>query len=273
LKRLHSLTDDRIPTHKELRTIMDYLPVNGRAFFLLLASSGLRLSEALGLEVSDLNLDEDPPSAYIRREVSKGAYGERYVFMSYEARDAIKNWMKVKPTRRKRGIAGDQSFSDILVFDLSDSSVRSMWLRALQQAGLDQKDPRTGHHVLHIHVLRKWFRSQSRINRDYLEALLGHFTNKLDLAYLRTRKDDIAKEYLSCMKNVSVYGVQMDERLAQVETENRVLKEELRQLQTQMQQLHGSQESNELMNRMFQDPEVEAFFRRKIREQLREDHD
>jgi integrase len=267
LKRVHSLTDDRIPTHQELRRIMDYLPVNGRAFFLLLASSGLRISEALGLEMADLDLAGDPPSAYTRREVSGGSYGERYIFMSYEARDAIRNWLAVKPTRRKRGITGDQSFSDILVFDLSDSAVRAMWRRALEHANLNKKDPRTGHHVLHIHTLRKWFRSQSRINRDYLEALLGHFTNKLDLAYLRTRKKDIAKEYLACMKNVSVYGVQMDERLAQVETENRVLKEELRQLQTQMHQLQQSRtQSDNVMDALFQDEEVRTLIRKKLRE-------
>jgi integrase len=66
------VTEDRIPTQSELRTICEHLPLNARAMTLLMASSGMRIGETLKLEVDDLNLKADPARIVIPYTISKG---------------------------------------------------------------------------------------------------------------------------------------------------------------------------------------------------------
>ena len=52
--------------------LLDEIPAKWRPLFELLAASGLRISEAIGLRWSDLVLDGDSPHLRVRRAVVKG---------------------------------------------------------------------------------------------------------------------------------------------------------------------------------------------------------
>jgi len=60
------ITQDKIPTQEELRHIIMQLPLNGRAFFLTLASSGMRIGEALQLTQDDVDFQTNPVIIRIR---------------------------------------------------------------------------------------------------------------------------------------------------------------------------------------------------------------
>jgi len=66
--------------------------------YLFLLSIGARIGETLKLKIADLELDADPLMAHIRPEYTKGGYGGRTVFMTYEACDAIREWLQIKNT-------------------------------------------------------------------------------------------------------------------------------------------------------------------------------
>ena len=197
------VTQDRSPTKAELRIILNSLSLKGRALVLFLSSSGARIGETLQLKPEDLDLESDPPKANIRSSTTKGKRGGRTVRMSYEARDAIRDWLQVKSSLlKKNGIP----FSEELVFPFTSQIARNIWIRAITKTKLNQQDQETNRYLLHIHGLRKYFRTNIGLDFDLTNALMGHYAY-LDESYRRLKESDIDSAYLSAMKNVSVYSV------------------------------------------------------------------
>lgn len=95
-KGTKALTMDRVPSNVELRRILTHMAIQGKALYLLLASSGMRIGEALKLKLSDLALGEDPAKINIRGEYTKSG-NPRLAFLSSEAKEALEEWLKVRP--------------------------------------------------------------------------------------------------------------------------------------------------------------------------------
>lgn len=197
------LTQDRAPTKAELRVILNCLSLKGRALVLFLASSGARIGETLQIKPEDIDLESDPPKTTIRSSTTKGKRGGRTVRMSYEARDAIRDWLTVKPSLLKKN---GERFNDEFVFPFTSQTAINIWNRATRKVKLNQQDPETKRYILHIHSLRKFFRSNIGLDFDLTNALMGHYAY-LDRSYRRLKEEDIDSAYLSAMKNVSVYSV------------------------------------------------------------------
>jgi len=203
-KRKSAATRDKKPTRQQLRKILDYTDVKGRALILFLASTGCRIGETLQLRKTDLDLNSNPPKCYIRAEITKGKVGQRTVYMSFEARDAIQNWLEIKDSLGKTG--GFGTYGGLLIFPFSSNTARAIWNNAARKAGLDQKDSTTNRHIYHIHSLRKFFRSESKIDLDIIHSLMGH-SEYLDQSYRRYTEDELEKAYLEAMPNLSIYGI------------------------------------------------------------------
>jgi len=60
----------------------------------MLASSGMRIGEALQLELDDLNLNSYPAKIYIRGEYTKSG-NPRIAFIFSEAKEAVEEWLKI----------------------------------------------------------------------------------------------------------------------------------------------------------------------------------
>jgi len=225
-------TRDKSPTKTQLKQILNYLDVKGRAMVLFLVSSGARIGETLQLKKEDFELDAKPPKVSIRDEYTKKGSGGRTAYFSYEARDAIKDWLKIKETLRKRRYG---SYSGDRVFSFSDDTARFMWNRACDKAGISERDSRTKRRLYHIHSLRKFFRTNARMSFDFVNALMGH-KRYLDSAYLRLEETgEIAAAYLVAMPNVSVYQVEdqeLKQETASLREENEDLKKRVKQLES-----------------------------------------
>lgn len=217
-------TRDKKPTIEQLKRILNYMDVKGRAIVLFLLSSGARIGETLQLKKDEFNLDSDPPSAFIRGEYTKGGVGQRTIYFSYEARDAIKDWLEIKANTGKRD---GSSHEDDRVFSWGLFTARDMWNRAVAKAGIDFRDKRTGRRIYHLHSLRKFFRTKIGLDLDVTHALMGH-VEYLDDAYVRQDQDEIAQAYLEAMPNVLVYSIENTE----LKRETMKLKEELQTLKT-----------------------------------------
>ncbi len=227
-KRVMPQTKDKSPTKTQLKRILNYVDVKGKALILFLVSSGGRIGEALQMKIEDLNLEADPPSVHIRGETTKGGVGERTAYFSFEARDAILDWLAIKDNMGKRG--GSKTYKDEKVFPFTHNTSKDLWNRASDKAGLGTRDKRTGRRIYHLHTLRKFFRTKIGLDLDITNALMGH-SEYLDAAYLRLdEKGDIAEAYKEAMANVSVYELQnteLKEKAESIEDENRELKERL----------------------------------------------
>lgn len=201
------LTLDKVPNNVQLRKIMAHMPVHGRALYLALASSGMRIGEALRLRLGDVDLAQDPARFTLRGEYTKTG-NPRIGFISREAREAIEEWLQVRTEwlqvasakcrprpHYKNGFKG-KPLEDERLFPFEGSTARAVWTNALRKAGFLEKDRATNHYTVHPHVLRKFFRTRlgTSIPIDVVEALMGH-EGYLTEVYRRYSEEDLAKFY------------------------------------------------------------------------------
>ena len=243
-KRVKAQTQDKKPSKQQLKQILNYADIKLRALTLFLISSGARIGEALQLLIEDFNLNMDPPRVHIKASYTKGGVGERTAYFSYEARDAIKDWLRIKDSMGKRD---GTTYKGERVFSFSHSTAKGMWNLATQKAGLEIRDKRTGRRIYHLHSLRKFFRTKIGLDLDITHALMGH-AEYLDDAYLRLEEEgEIATAYLEAMPNVSVYQVE-DQELKQ-ETES--LREENEKLKKRIEQLESDKNEIDKLKKQY----------------------
>jgi integrase len=65
----------RVFTREQLAMVLELIHPHHRLMFRVLASTGIRISEALGLQWSDLELDGGAPHLKVRRALVRGRYG------------------------------------------------------------------------------------------------------------------------------------------------------------------------------------------------------
>jgi integrase len=200
-------TQDEVLTKEQFRNILKYLSIQGKAIALFLLSTGCRIGETLKLNIQDINLDADPPEARITSRSSKKGVGGRTVFMSYEARDAVRDWLNLKETKIKKA-GGHGEYSKDLVFGgIIIESFGISWRKALERANLAKKDSVTTIRLYHVHTLRKFFStamSEAGLQESIIHAWMGH-KGYLDSAYKRYTKEKLAQMYREHMDAVTIY--------------------------------------------------------------------
>jgi integrase len=201
IKGSRALTLDRIPTNTELKKLLLHMPIQGKAAYLCLESSGMRIGELLKSNIDDLYLNEEPARIQIRGEVTKTG-NSRHAFFSREAQEALTEWLKVRKEYLKAAVAKShlykKSLDDHRVFPFDPRTAYSIWTKALHKAGLNGRDKSTGREKLHPHTLRKFFRTRlgaTGIPVDVVEALMGH-EGYLTEVYRRYTIEDLRKFYL-----------------------------------------------------------------------------
>ena len=205
-----AITRDRIPSNKELRQILSFMDAKGRALFLLLSSSGMRIGEALKLKLVDIDMFSNPVKIEIRGETTKSG-DPRYTFVSVEAKEALELWLKIKSKYIKTAVGrshlNPKSEKDERIFPFELSVAYSMWNNALDNLGLNGRDSSTNRRKLHPHVLRKFFRTRmgATLQQDIVEALMDHEAYLTEV-YRRYTAKDLAKYYLESEEAVQIFS-------------------------------------------------------------------
>jgi len=208
-----ALTLDRTPTTEELKQILTHMPIQGKALYLLLSSSGMRIGEALQLRLEDIDLSRTPMRIEISAEYTK-TKSPRIAFASRETKETIQEWLKVRD-RYLKTACDRSSFpkrrEDDRVFPFEKNTAYLQWSIALRKASTEQnnlgaRDRNTNILKLHPHVLRKFFRTKlgGVIPIDVVEALMGH-EGYLTEAYRRYSEQDLAEFYLKGEDTLSVF--------------------------------------------------------------------
>jgi len=219
-----SITDSRIPTPADLKQILQHGELKARALFLTLSSSGMRIGETVELKISDIDLDNEPARIFVPAHITKTDTA-RVCFISNEARDVLKEWLykkteliddngnKHEMTPRdyflkisiaRCNIPTKKTIDDDRIFPFTSQLARKVWNRLLQKSGFDEIDKRSGFHKIHVHCLRKYFRTYSKMRFDVVEQLMGHEGN-MQGQYRIIPEDELAKEYLESMNNLMVF--------------------------------------------------------------------
>jgi integrase len=213
-----------------IRTILQHLDVKGRALVLVLASSGMRINEALTVSLEDINFKSKPAVITIRGENSKTG-DNRITFLSSEATQAVNEWLKVRSeyirtsATRNNGLVKSgrgnlkTGEDDGRLFPFSDQNASALWDNALQKAEILTRDKTTNRKQLHYHQLRKFFISQLSliISKEVAETLAGH-NGYLTGSYRRYTKKQLAEEY---MKGEHLLTIQAPKEIQEIESEFR----------------------------------------------------
>lgn len=233
-KGSRALMMDRIPSNVELRRILSHMDVKGKALFLVLASSGMRIGEALKLRLGDLELEHEPAKITIRGEYTKTG-NPRIAFISKEAKEALEEWLKIRENYIQQAVGRSTRYNkkteDDRVFPFEDNTAYFIWRKAIEKVGFDKRQAYNGtieRFTVHPHVLRKFFRTRmgSVIPVDVTEALMGH-EGYLTEVYRRYSEEDLAKFYLEGEPAILVFT-----EAGEINKLRREIEERNRQLQT-----------------------------------------
>ncbi len=259
IKGSRALTLDRIPTNDELKKLLMHVPIQGKALFLLLESSGIRIGEALKSNIDDLYLSEEPARIQIRGEITKTG-NPRHVFFSKEAKEALTEWFKVRKNYLRAAVGKshlyDKDAEDSRIFPFDPSTAYSMWKKALHKSGLNGKDKSTGREKIHPHVLRKFFRTRlgaAGIPIDVVEALMGH-EGYLTEVYRRYSLEDLKKFYLKGESALLIFteAQEVTKLRKEVEERNTTLQTLVNGLTTENLEMKSKVAKLELKNTEFQ---------------------
>src|SRR5512143_2535966 len=167
--------------------------IRDRALFLLLLRRGIRIGEALGLRLDDLDIKGRKVHLF---EGEKNSMG-RVVYLSDDALFALKLWLKRRDKTKEFVFYGRSNGH------LCYSTGRSLFMKYLKKAGLDQK----GHTV---HCLRHTFASEllnAGMRLECLQQLLGHHDIEVTRRYARLTDKTREEEYFRAMAIIERGGI------------------------------------------------------------------
>jgi len=210
-------TLDYIPTTKDIKKILQRGDCRSRALFLVMASSGMRIDEVVGLTWNNIKLERNPVRLELPGKITKNGK-PRITFISDEAKDVLIEWEKDRPKFLKRSINKtkkclykDKSENDERIFPIAEDTARNIWNSMLERSGppYNERDQNTKNkiHKYHPHTLRKFFRTQLSIgcgNPDIPETLMGH-EGYLTNSYRRFTTDELEEGYKKGVARLLVY--------------------------------------------------------------------
>jgi site-specific recombinase XerD len=179
---------------RKLLSVID--DIRDRALILLLLRTGMRIGEALGLRLNDLDIRDRKVHLF---EGEKNSMG-RVVYLSDDALFAIKLWLRRRDKNKEFLFYGQGNGH------LCYSTGRSRFVKYLKKAGLDQKG-------YTVHCLRHTFASEllnAGMRLECLQQLLGHQDIEVTRRYARLTDRTREQEYFRAMAIIEKGGIDGD---------------------------------------------------------------
>jgi integrase len=213
---------DRAPTKEELRTLLKHcLNLRDQAVIYCNTSSGLRINTLLSLTFGDVDFSySDVARLTVYRKAGRkfgnnrsGSSASLFItWITPEAKQALKSYLEERERSGETITTDSPLFTDAYnkgTFITIDAYGR-VWTRLLQRSGLAKKS--TNWHELHIHTLRKYFRSNCiGVDASYREMWMGHKGQYLDISYFRAEEQRHIDEYRKIIKFLSIQEIKTDE--------------------------------------------------------------
>jgi integrase len=202
--------DDRAPTVEELRGILSWGKLRTKTLILAMATSGMRLGEAIVLKIGDVNFTVKPTRIMLSPKVAKKTGKARIVYISDEATEYLKRYL------------GERGNGDLWVFPseadmknhVSEDRAWSTITDCIEKAGLGKSKETTscGRRRIHPYSLRKFFFSKAVgvIGETAAHAMMGH--GSYQQTYYRRTEEERTNDYLKCMPHLSIFKDNIDLR-------------------------------------------------------------
>jgi integrase/recombinase XerD len=176
---------------KKLLSVID--DIRDRTLILLLLRTGMRIGEALGLRLNDLDLRDRKVRLFQGEKNSMG----RVVYLSEDVLSALKRWLRQRDQNKEFIFYGNGNKP------ICYSTGRSRFMRCIQKAGLEQKG-------YTVHCLRHTFASEllnAGMRLECLQQLMGHQDIEVTRRYARLTDRTREEEYFRAMAIIEKGGV------------------------------------------------------------------
>jgi len=206
------ITKDKALTFKEIKEVLTNANMIDRSFFMVLATSGMRIGELTQIQMEDIDFDKSPHAIHIKAIYTKKQRA-RTTFMSDEAYEYFEAYLLQrdkylkKALKRAKQLKKPKAEVDDTVFPLETQTFAKHWIALLKKSGYDEKSE--GRFVYHAHTLRKSFRNNfvrstvERVN-DIKNLLMGH-EGYMDVNYLRGNFDELRKAYDDSQSHLYIF--------------------------------------------------------------------
>jgi integrase len=215
--------EDRAPTKEELKRLLNHASsARDRALIYCETSSGLRIGTILSLKVGDVDFSYPDVARFtVERKRGRkfstkrnGSQGRLFVsWITPEARMALQQYLKEREAQGETITPDSPLFTDVYYSGklITVEDFERVWARLLHRADLAQKSNRW--YVLHIHTLRKYFRSNCvGVDVSFREKWMGHKGVYLDMSYFRAEEQLHLTEYRKTIQGLSIYATAVDDK-------------------------------------------------------------
>ena len=167
--------------------------IRDRALILLLLRTGMRIGEALGLRLNDLDIRDRKVHLFQGEKNSMG----RVVYLSDDVLLALKLWLRQRDQNKEFVFYGQGNKP------VCYSTGRSRFVKYIQKAGLESKG-------YTVHCLRHTFASEllnAGMRLECLQQLLGHQDIEVTRRYARLTDRTREEEYFRAMAIIEKGGI------------------------------------------------------------------
>jgi site-specific recombinase XerD len=147
------------------------------AILVLLLNTGLRLSEAEALNLSDIEINERSGSVHVRQ--GKGRK-ERNVPLNHDVRTALQTWLEVRPDEDTKALLVSQKGGR-----LSSRAIARVIKKIAARAGLDNVSPHTLRHSFAKNLV------DADVGLEKVATLLGHESLETTRIYTQPSQADL----------------------------------------------------------------------------------
>ena len=224
-----------------------------KAYLLVLASSGLRATEAITLRIKDLDFDSRPTRIHVRPEFAKTRV-ERFVYISNEATEAVKQWIDFKYRKRDYESKLRVKSPGDIVFTIKSTPIRPEGVyvkifvefnRILRTIGLDERKDGMKRRKITLHSFRRFVYTtiSDQVGKNYAEHWLGHAKSEYHVKKEAEKRNIYAEQ---CMKYLTfldfeglmVTGKNIEAKLEEKDREIAYLREKDLKRETEMKEMN-----------------------------------
>ncbi|WP_342772147.1 tyrosine-type recombinase/integrase [Methanoculleus sp. UBA374] len=203
------VTEEAELSRETIREIAEHADLLTRTLIVILASSGMRISELLGVVPEDIVLG-DPGEIRIPRERMKSGKAHTYYF-SREAGDHLRRYLLVRDelyslSRKRTNIRFRKTYEDRRVFPIVYGTAANRFVRAAKRAGVHARCSAGNRSKITYHSIRKWTESTMKlhISINLANEFIGH-DEGLSVHYRRYNRKQMREAYKIVEPYLSIY--------------------------------------------------------------------
>jgi len=229
--RMFTIFHNRDITKEEIIKILEHATIRDRAFFLMMAESGLRPSTLLNLRYKHIKQDYEkstvPMKIELPSELLKDRISDRWTFIGEDGFRVLKEYLSTRKSIDENELLFIAERPSKLKGELvAETSFSNKFSRIVQKLGIDKPLGQGKPKSIRLYVLRKFFFNNMKCDSAYRNFWFCH--SSVDDHYISQDQQRHREEYLKGYKFLRIYQPgDVDVRLEALTNELKATREQL----------------------------------------------